>query len=315
MPHCEHVDAPEKQPHLTYSVAGWMAPQYLAWTDQSSVAAGPSLTRQGYQSWFCQFLGVAPPALAHYANQLCPCNRHELDADHLHTCLMHSGNWWSAHELVLSAIAEIAQAAGYSTNCGNRVPKSLGQKRGDLEIKRLNVAGTSDIIIGVAVVHEFHGSVGQADRHSQLRHPNPDKVLIDKAVTKAQGNEYHRDYLHNHNKAFLPLIMSTSGRLHGEFVRLLYILAHRRAVRFFEALGYEPCYEELCQRRRSYFFQHRARIGLAGAQAVALCMGGNTRPPAGARQQLVQSIDAAVDFHFFDEDDLFSDPSSRILGA
>ena len=91
MPHREHVDAPEKQPRLTYSVVGWMAPQYLAWKDQSVVATGPSLTRQGYQSWFCQFLGVAPPALAHYANQLCPCNRHELDADHLHTCSMHSG--------------------------------------------------------------------------------------------------------------------------------------------------------------------------------------------------------------------------------
>jgi hypothetical protein len=139
---------------------------------------------------------------------------------------MHSGNWWSAHELVLSAIAEIAQAAGYSTNRGKHVPTSSGNKRGDLEIKRLNVAGTLDIIIDVAVVHEFHGSVAQDDRHGQLRHPNPDKVLINKEVTKVQGNAYRQDYLHNHNKTFLPLIMSTSGRLHGEFVRLLYILAH-----------------------------------------------------------------------------------------
>ena len=48
MPHREHVDAPEKQPRLTWSVAGWMAPQYfachrinlalqyLAWQDQSA---------------------------------------------------------------------------------------------------------------------------------------------------------------------------------------------------------------------------------------------------------------------------------------
>ena len=320
MPNREHVDAPEKQPRLTYSVVGWMGPQYLAWKDHSGFAAGPSLTRQGYQSWFCQFLGVAPPALAHYANQPCPCNRHELDADHLHTCSLHSGNWWSAHELVLSAVADIAQAAGYSTNRGKRVPTSSGQKRGDLEIKRLNVAGTPDIVVDVAVVHDFHGSVVDAERHGQLRHPNPDKVLIDKAVTKVQGNEYRRDYLQNRGKAFLPLIMSTSGRLHGEFVRLLYILAHRRAVRFFEALGYEPCYEELCQRRGSFFFQHRARIGLAGAQAVAVRMGGNTRPPAGARQQPVQSLAAAVDFaavdfHLFDNEDLCSAPSSQRLGA
>ena len=90
-------------------------------------------------------------------------------------------------------------------------------------------------------------------------------------------------------------------------MRLLYILAHRCAVRFFDALGYEPCYEELYQRRGSFFFQHRARIGLAGAQAAALRMGGNTRPPAGARLRPVQSIDELVDldFPFFDEDDWF----------
>ena len=280
-------------------MAGWDRSIWHGRITLASPQAQASLTRQGYQSWFCQFLGVAPPALAHYANQLYPCNRHELDStctlapytlaiDHLHTCSLHSGNWWSAHELVLSAVADIAQAAGYSTNRGKRVPTSSGQKRGELEIKRLNVAGTSDLVIDVAVVHEFHGSVVQVERHGQLRHPNPDKVLIDKAVTKEQGNAYCQDYLQNRDKAFLPLIMSTSGRLHGEFVRLLYILAHWRAVRFFfEALGYEPCYEELCQRRGSFFFQHRARIGLAGAQAVAVRMGGNTRPTAGARPQPV----------------------------
>ena len=132
---------------------------------------------------------------------------------------------------------------------------------------------------------------------------------------------YRPDYLHNHNKAFLPLIMSTSGRLHGEFVRLLLhlgpILGSPACRPLYDALGYEPWYEELCQRRGSFFFQHHAHICLAGAQTVALRMGSNTRPPAGARQQPVQSLAAAVDFaavdfHFFDEEDLFSDPSSHL---
>ena len=82
-----------------------------------------------------------------------------------------------------------------------------------------------------AVVHEFRDNVAHPDRHGKLRQPNPDKVLTDKAVAKAQGHEYRPDYLRNHNKAFLPLVMSTSGRLHSEFVRLLYILAHQRTVR------------------------------------------------------------------------------------
>ena len=86
-------------------------------------------------------------------------------------------------------------------------------------------------------------------------------------------------------------------------------------VSFFDALGHEPCYEELCQRRGSFFFQHRARIGLAGAQAAALRMGGHTRPPAGARLRQVQSIDDPEDLAFLDEDDRFSAPSPWVLGA
>ena len=126
----------------------------------------------------------------------------------------------------------------------------------------------------------------QANEASNKARGRAREVLIDTAVAKAHGNAYRPDYLRNHNKAFifLPLLMSTSGRLHSEFARLLYILAHQRAVRFFATLHYEPCDEALCQRRGAFFFQHRARIGLAGAQATALRTGGPRRPPVGARR-------------------------------
>ena len=52
----------------------------------------------------------------------------------------------------------IAHDAGFRTNRGSRVPHSSGQRRGDLEIKGLNVAGTSDLIIDVAIVHDFRFS-------------------------------------------------------------------------------------------------------------------------------------------------------------
>ena len=98
-------------------------------------------------------------------------------------------------------------------------------------------------------------------------------------------------------------------------MRLLYILAHWRAIRFFASLDYEPCYEELCQRRGAFFFQHRARIGLAGAQAAALRMGGHTWPHVGARQQPIQSSDAPIPLPFLADVDSFSAPSSRLHGA
>ena len=117
---------------------------YLTWTASPGVAAGPFLTLPDWQSWFCQCLGIAPPAMAPYVDQICPCHRQRLDTDRLHTCSMNSGNWYCAH-LVLSAVADIAHAAGFRTNRGSRVPNSRGQRRGDLEIKGLNVAGTTDL--------------------------------------------------------------------------------------------------------------------------------------------------------------------------
>ena len=41
--------------------------------------------------------------------------------------------------------------------------------------------------------------------------------------------------------AFLPCVMSTSGRIHREFLRLLYILAHRRTLKYFAAEGPGCC--------------------------------------------------------------------------
>ena len=64
--------------------------------------------------------------------------------------------------------------------------------------------------------------------------------------------------------------MSTSGRIHSEFLRLLYFLADKQASDYFTALGYEPHKEEYCHRRGVYFYQHRCTIGLACAQAVAI---------------------------------------------
>jgi hypothetical protein len=273
MPHRDDTP-PDAQHSLTYSTTAWLSPHYMKWMHKQ-YTAGSRLTLTGWQSWFCQHLGIAPPALAPYAAQLCSCQRQPLDADHLHTCTKHSGNWHIGHEHLLSAVDVIAQLSGYRTARGRHVSHSRGQRRGDLEIKNLNVAGTANLIIDTSMVHDFHGSTADVNQHGDLRHHDPNRVLNDAAVKKIVGNGYRQDYLLNHDKAFLPLIMSTSGRLHGEFVRLLYLLAHRRALTFFMSLGHEPSSEELCQRRGFFFFQHRALIGLAGAQAVSLRVGGN----------------------------------------
>ena len=64
--------------------------------------------------------------------------------------------------------------------------------------------------------------------------------------------------------------MSTSGRIHGEFLRLLYFISNKQADDYFEVLGCQPHSKEFCERRSVFFQQNRGTIGMACAQAVAL---------------------------------------------
>ena len=62
--------------------------------------------------------------------------------------------------------------------------------------------------------HEFHEADGAIAR-----------------AVKAKLESYQHD--HDVNVVFLPAAMTTSGRISGEFFRLLYILSHRKADFFF----------------------------------------------------------------------------------
>ena len=133
-----------KRHMLTHSPAGMLTgPMYLTW---KQLRLGG---RVEYQAWFCQQLGLAPPRLAPYAGQHCSCDRFVIDADHLHTCQQHSGNWYAAHERLLTVVDEIVRAAGFRTK-RRYVATSRGRWRGDLEIRDANFADKVHLIIDVA---------------------------------------------------------------------------------------------------------------------------------------------------------------------
>ena len=48
---------------------------------------------------------------------------------------------------------------------------------------------------------------------------------------------YQQQYADNQNISFLPAIMSTSNRMHGEFLRLLFLQAYRETEAHFTANG------------------------------------------------------------------------------
>ena len=67
-----------------------------------------------------------------------------------------------------------------------------------------------------------------------LSHPKDlDAPLRLAAQRKVNG--YRQQYADNQNISFLPAIMTTSSRMHGEFLRLLFLQAHRETTAHFIA--------------------------------------------------------------------------------
>jgi hypothetical protein len=131
------------------------------------------------------------------------------------------------------------------------------------------VAGKTDLLIDVTLRHTFIGAGRSGHTQGQLRNPdNPDQILESAAADKIRN--YRDPYQRNRQVAFLPACMSTSGRIYGELLPLLFFLSNKQADDYFEVLGYQAHKEEFCHRRGVFFHRNRCTIGMACAQAVVL---------------------------------------------
>ena len=89
-------------------------------------------------------------------------------------------------------------------------------------------------MIDVTLRGEFHDSCIDPASNGEASYADPNGE-IDAAV-KAKLDNYQHDYSER-NFLFLPAVMTTSGRISGDFLRLLYILDHRQSSNFFTRMG------------------------------------------------------------------------------
>ena len=109
-----------------------------------------------------------------------------------------------------------------------------------------------------------------------IKYPNNlDQSLNDVPADKIR--KYRADYNNSPSSvvSFMPPIASTSGRLHSEFVRLLFwiLQAHRETDRFFAASGVQSAQSTSGMvhfRRAAFLTQLKSKVGLALAKAAAL---------------------------------------------
>ncbi len=154
--------------------------------------------------------------------------------------------------------------------------KSRGQHCGDIELGGYlaNEAGPVPLVLDLRIVYDRVGSNTDPTLNGHLKYPNNfDQSLNDAAADKVR--KYRADYNNRTPSAvsFMTTIDSTSGRLHSEFVRLLFFQAHRETDRFFAASGVlsaqSDCgfYHLL---RSAVSTQLKSKVGLALTKTAAL---------------------------------------------
>jgi hypothetical protein len=136
------------------------------------------------------------------------------------------------------------------------VVKSRGQYCGDVELAGYlaNAAGPVPLMQNLRIVRDRFGSSSDPSLNGHLHYP----MDIDRSINEAAADKirkYRADYSSNPPSAvsFMPAIASTSGRLHIEFIRLLFLQVHRETDRFCVASGVQ-----LAQTTCGLFHYHRS---------------------------------------------------------
>ena len=118
------------------------------------------------------------------------------------------------------------------------VTASRGNQRGDVQIRKFlhHNGAPRDLVFDLTLTHERWGDTDDPSKLSKLRHPaNINKPLQEAASQKP--TKYQSDYANDRRISFLPAVSSTSGRIDAEFLRLLFLHAHRESEEFFRLMG------------------------------------------------------------------------------
>jgi hypothetical protein len=182
---------------------------------------------------------------------------------------------------MISVLGPLFRTAGHLVRTQHGVTASAGQRRGDVELRSYlrDQAGSRSLVFDLSITHDRFGSSSHVQQNGSLSHPQdldgPMRVAMQRKT-----NTYRQTYADNQNISFLPAIMSTSNCMHGEFLRLLFLQAHRETEAHFTAAGMPS------QRNQSESFRFKCaafyqglkiKVGLAAAKAAALMINLNVQ--------------------------------------
>ena len=116
------------------------------------------------------------------------------------------------------------------------LPTSYQRVRWDIELVTYlaNTVNPVSLVLDLLITHDRFGSSSDLNLNGPLHYPNDIHRSLNESVSD-KIRKYRSDYNNNPPNyiSFMPAIATTSGKLHSEFVRLLFLQAHRKTYRFF----------------------------------------------------------------------------------
>ena len=190
------------------------------------------------------------------------------------TCTVHSGVK-KAHDWAVDQLTDLFRTTHRVKT--QQVVKRQGQYCGDIELVGylVNDTGPVPLVLDLRLAHDRFGSSSDPTLNGRLHYNDIDKSLNEAANDKIR--KYRVDYNNNPPNAFavMPPMAGTNGRLHSDFIRLLFLQAHRETDRFFAVSGVQSAQSNLGAtcfhfRRATVLNQLKSECGLLLGKAAAL---------------------------------------------
>jgi hypothetical protein len=142
------------------------------------------------------------------------------------------------HDWMVGILSQLFHTAGHIVRTQHGVTARAGQRRNDVELCSYlqDVAGRRSLVFDLSMTHDRFCSSSHVQQNGLLLHPQDLDVPLSLAVNR-KINSYRQQYTDNQIISFLPAIVSTSTRMHSEFLRLLFLQAHRETEQHFTATG------------------------------------------------------------------------------
>ena len=130
----------------------------------------------------------------------------------------------------------------------------------------------SPILLLPVLVTNRHGrSTSNPHTNGHLTHPDSlDRPL--EIAARAKITKHQAAYSNNNSTSFMPGVASTSGRLHRELLRLLFLQAHRETEEYCRLFGVpaQTNQDSFRYKRAAFYSGIKGKVGLIFAKAAAL---------------------------------------------